>query len=223
MSEGTAMNNGADMDEAADTDEAAGMDVQGAAVIVREADERAKRELRIRRPALFVTWGLAFLISYGAVWLSVRAQRPYAGPTTPALVAVFLVGAFTLAVTVVLVGRAVTGVGGWSARQRRTHLLAFACGYAAVFALEGALFHAGASRPVIGVFGAAAPMLVIGLAYAATSTIRLEWPVFGLGIWLIAAAAFSGFAGPVGVWAVGALAGGLAFLLMAAVGLAHNR
>ena len=211
------MNNGADMDEAA------GMDAQDAAVILREAGERARRELRVRRPTLFVTWGLAFLISYGAVWLSVRGQRPYAGPTSAAIVAITLVGAFALAVTVVLVGRAVTGVGGWSARQRRTLLLAFACGYAAVFALEGALFHAGASRPVIGVFGAAAPMLVIGLACAAASTIRLEWPVFGLGIWLIAAAAFGGFAGPVGVWAVGALAGGLAFLLMAAVGYAHSR
>jgi hypothetical protein len=204
-------------------DEGAGMDAQSAAAIMQQARERAQRELRVRRPALFATWGLAFLIGYGAIWLSVRGQRPYYGPTTAAIVTAFLTGAFALAVTVVLVGRAVTGVGGWSARQRRTHLLSFGCGYAGVFALEGALAHAGATRPVIGVFGAAAPMLVIGLAYAATSTIWLEWPVFCLGIWLITAAALSGFAGPAGVWAVDALAGGLAFLLMAAIRLTHSQ
>ena len=40
----------------------------------------------------------------------------------------------------------------------------------------------------------------------------------GLGIWLVAVAGAAGFAGPVGIWAVGSLAGGLAFLLVAAAG-----
>jgi hypothetical protein len=44
-----------------------------------------------------------------------------------------------------------------------------------------------------------------------------------LGIWLIAVAAGGAFAGPVGVWAVGALAGGLAFLLLAAIEPALRR
>jgi hypothetical protein len=39
--------------------------------------------------------------------------------------------------------------------------------------------------------------------------------VSGLGLWLIAVAAVGGFAGPLGVWAVGSLADGLAFLLLA--------
>ncbi len=87
-----------------------------------------------------------------------------------------------------------------------------------MFGLEGALARAGASRAVIGVFEAAAPILVAGLIYLAGSALRLNWPLSGLGIWLVAVAAGGAFAGPVGVWAVGALAGGLAFLLMAAIG-----
>jgi len=86
-----------------------------------------------------------------------------------------------------------------------------------MFALEGALAHTGASRSVIGVFEASAPVLVAGLFYFTTSAVWLDWPVLGLGIWLLVVAAVGGFAGPSGVWAVDALAAGLAYLLMAAI------
>jgi hypothetical protein len=211
------------MDDAADINDGVDMDVQHAAVIMQEARKRAQHELQVRYPALFATWGLALLICYGAVWLSVRGQQPYYGPTIAAAVTVILVAALAVGVAVVLVGRAVSGVGGWSALQRRILLLSVGGAYAGLFTLEGALAHAGASRPVIAVFGAAAPLLVIGLAYAASSAVWLDWAVFGLCIWLIVVAASSGYAGPVTVWAVDALAGGLPFLLLAAIRLARSR
>ncbi len=68
------------------------------------------------------------------------------------------------------------------------------------------------------VFEAAAPILVAGLFYLTSSALWLDWPVSGLGIWLVAVAAGAAYAGPVGVWAVGALAGGPAFLLTAVIG-----
>ena len=61
MSEGTGMKNGAD------TGEAAGMDAQGAAVIMRGARERARRELTVNRPAIFASWALVYLVGYGVV------------------------------------------------------------------------------------------------------------------------------------------------------------
>ena len=134
-----------------------------------------------------------------------------------------LLAAAAVVVTVVVVGRAFSGVGGWSARQRRIALLSFATAIAGVYLLEDALFQAGASWSVLGVYGATAPMLVTGMAYAFSSAFVANWSVFGLGIWLIAVAAFSGFAGPAGVWAVDALAVGLPFLLMAAIALTRGR
>ena len=68
MNEGTGMRNGAHASEGA------GMDAQGAAVIMGEAQERARRELTVDRPAIFASWALVYLIGYGAVWLSVRGQ-----------------------------------------------------------------------------------------------------------------------------------------------------
>ena len=68
----------------------AAMDARGAAVIMQQARERAGSELRVRRPLLFVTWGLVLLIGYGAMWLSVRGQRPYHAPAWPTLLLAFL-------------------------------------------------------------------------------------------------------------------------------------
>ncbi len=217
MSEGVAMKDGADPEEGT------GLDAQGAAAIMQEARERAQHEMHISYRLLFATYGLLYLIGYGAAWLSVRGQRPYHGPTGPALGVLTLLATVAVVVTGVVVGRAVTGVGGWSARQRRISLLSFAIGLAGIFTLEGALFHAGASWSVIGVYGATAPMLVTGMAYAFSSAFVANWFVFGAGIWLIVVAATSAYAGPVGVWAVGALAAGLAFLLLAAVGPEQRR
>ena len=72
----------------------------------------------------------------------------------------------------------------------------------------GALARAGASRPVLVVFEAAAPALIIGLLYLVRSVTGGDWPVAGLGLWLVIVAAVSGYAGPRTVRAINALAVG---------------
>jgi len=126
-----------------------------------------------------------------------------------------MVVAAAMAITVVLVGRAVSGVGGESARQRRVYVLSSIAGFAGLFTLEAAIDHAGASRAVLGVYGAAAPILLTGVLCAVTAALAMNWTVFGLGLWLVAVAAGSAFAGPVTVWAVDALAVSAGFLAIA--------
>jgi hypothetical protein len=212
--QGADVSEGVDMQE--NTDEDMGVDVQRAAGILAEARNKAQHQLRIRYPALFVTWGLMYLLGYGSLWLSVRGQRPYQGPTSAGLLALTVIVAAALAITVVLVGRAVSGIGGSSALQRRVYVLASIAGFIGLLTLEAALDHAGASRAVLGVYGAAAPVLLTGVIYAAVAAIWLDWAGFGLGLWLIVVGAGSGFAGPATVWAVEALAAGGAFLVTAA-------
>jgi hypothetical protein len=67
------------------------------------------------------------------------------------------------------------------------------------------------------VYGAAAPILLTGVICALAAAAAVDWTAFGLGLWLVAVAAGSAFAGPAAVWAVDALAVGLAFLALAAV------
>jgi hypothetical protein len=209
------MNEG--LDKTANSDHELGDDIQHAAAVLQEARQRAQRQLTVRYPVLFATWGLTFLLGYGSLWLSVRGQHPYQGPTPTALLALTIVVAAAMAVTVVIVGRAMSGIGGSSANHRRVGGLSAAAAYIGVFTLEAALDHAGASRAVLGVYGAAAPILLIGLIYAASSAFDMDWTQFGLGVWLIVVAAGGAFAGPATVWAVDALAISGAFLGVAAV------
>src|SRR5579871_5818640 len=199
--------------------EAMAMDAQGAAVIMQQARERAGSQLRIRRPVLFVTWGLALLIGYGAMWLSVRGQHPYQGPTWPTLLLALLLLLLAALITAQVVDRAASGVGGRSELQRGIFVLALMAGYAALLIEKTALASAGASRPIQVVLGVTAPMLVAGLVFVASSAITagLNWPRLILGAWLMAVAAGASWAGPVTVLAVCALAGGGGILLMAAI------
>jgi hypothetical protein len=113
--------------------------------------------------------------------------------------------------------RATRGVGGASDARRRIIYLTLAVGYLGVLSVEGALSQAGASQRVLGVYGAAAPILLIGLVFAASAAAGMDWTAFCLRIWLIAAAAVSGFAVPAGVGGEPALAVGAGFAARAGI------
>jgi len=213
MNEQTGTTGGTGMD---DTTNGTPMGAAEAAVIMREADDKARRDLRVSHRATFTIWGLGFIVGYGLIWLAVRGQQPFHGTNSVA----FAVAAL-LSTASILAGveesRTGTGIGGLSAVRRRIFFVSVLLGFAAMFALEAALVQAGASRPVVSVFEASAPIMVAGLFYLTSGTAQLDWPFAALGLWLVVVAAVGGFAGPVGVWAVGALAAGLAYLLMAAI------
>jgi hypothetical protein len=199
--------------------DAAAMDAQGAAAIMREARERAGTELRVRRPVLFLTWGLVLLTGYGAMWLSVRGQHPYHGPAWPALMLSLLLLLIGAIITAQVVDWAASGVGGWSEVRRGIFVLAVVTGYAALLIVKTAVANAGASLPVQAVLGATAPLLAVGLVLVASSAIgaRLDWPRLIVGLWLLAVAAGAPWGGPVTALAVCALAGGGGVMLMAAI------
>jgi hypothetical protein len=193
------------------------LDLAAAAAIMADARERAVRELRTNYPLVFVVWGLIFLVGFGVIWLSVRGEHPYTGPAPYSLVILTLLLGAGGVITAVTVGRAITGIGGVSAVQRRVHSFALALGIVGVFTLEGALAHAHASNSLLSVYGAVAPMLVTGVVYMASTAVWQDWSTRSLGAWLVLVAAGSAYAGPVGVWGVAGLAAAVGFFVMAAV------
>lgn len=201
--------------------EEAAIDAQQAALIVDEASKLARRELEVRYPLLYAGWGLPVLIVYGALWLSVRAQHPYQGllKVGPGVGLLVIVVTFLSAVIRVgVIGKAVTGVGGRLPRQWSIFSASLAGGTVALWIIAGALSHAGASRAVVDMMVAAAPMLSLALVLLVSSATRVEWPNLVLGAWLLAVAAGGTWAGPVTVLAIYAFAGGGAFLAMATIG-----
>ncbi len=200
-------------------DEAAVMDAQGAAAILQQARDRARRELAVRRPVLFLIWGLVVFVSYGAMWLSVRGQHPYHGPAWETLLLAFLLFLAAAGASANVVDQAASGVGGRSEVQRYIFALALVAGFAALEIEKQALASAGASRTVQALFGQAIPLLVAGLVLVASCavTARLDWARLIIGSWLLVVVLAGAWTGVVTNLAVCALAGGAGILLMAVI------
>ena len=204
------------MNDGTGTDQGMSMNAADAAAIMAEADARARRVLRPDHRVTLLVYGVIWFLGDGLMWLAVRGQHPYHG-VNPGGYAATVILFVLVSLTSVGQARAETGVHGLSVLRRWTFSLSVAAGIAGAFAIEGALARAGAGRPVVGVFEAVAPLLVIGLLYLARFSAEPDWAVAGLGLWLVLVAAAGAYAGPQNVWAVTTLAVGPAFLLVSGI------
>src|SRR6202035_6075971 len=88
------------MDENTTVDEGGEFDPKAAAKLLETTTRRAQRQFEFPSPLLNLVQAFAVLAAYGAIWLSVRGQNPYSGPSGAALVELY---AF-IAVAAVAVG-----------------------------------------------------------------------------------------------------------------------
>lgn len=205
MTDGEVLNHGAPMD------------VQEAALIDRDSRKRALNELRVSTPLLFLVHGLVFFIAYGALWLSVRDQHPYRGPTGPAWGAVIVVVFMGVMTRIAIISRPIAGVRGRSVMQAAVLGMTLPLALTALWVEAAALDHAGASRALVFMLAFAAPPLVLGLVFLAMSAVQGDWLVLAVGVWLLAVAAGGTWAGTETMLAVYAIGCGGGCLLAAAL------
>jgi hypothetical protein len=194
-------------------DEGGEFDPRAAATLLEQTTKRAQRQFEFPSPLLSLIQAAALLAAYGAIWLSVRDQHPYSGPSGTALVELYaFVGVAAIAVG--LDGRrARAGVSGRSSRQGWIRAIPFTAAYLAVYVLMGALRFDGFSTAIVyGIVPAVGPLIVLGAAAAGDAAAREDWQVLGFAIAVIAVGAGSAFAGPSGVWGVAGV--GLCALLV---------
>lgn len=172
-------------------------DPQQAAALLDQTTEQARRQLQPTPPWLLVTRAVMVLAACGAVWLSVRGQHPYRGPTTadiPILIAFILIN---LTATVAVAKRATAGVTGRSP-LRPAEITVAALAWVAAAVVMAALAAAGVSYSLY----PTTVLVVPGLAWAATMAVRADWRRCTVGIAVAAVGVVGLFAGPAGAWAV---------------------
>ncbi len=178
-----------------------GLDPRAAARLLAQTQRQARRELDFRSPWLSLLAAAVALVAFGAVWLSVRGQHPYKGPTPAGLVVLYAVVLIRIATIVYAHRRAQAGVSGPSVRQTRAEGAALAVALAAVYVFMGALINEGVSDGIVyGLYVVTAPLIVMGTFWAARSAVREDWQEFGVSIAIVVVATGSAFAGPRGVW-----------------------
>ena len=173
------------------------IDPQQAAALLDQTTQQARRKLAPSPPWLLATRAVAVLAALGAIWLSVRGQHPYKGPTAadiPVLVA-FIV--LNFAATVAVRERALAGVRGRT-RLRPAEITVLVLAVAAVPAVMAALAAAGVSFA----WYPTTVMVIPGLAWAAITAARRDWPSCGTGLALAAIGVVGAFASPAGAWLV---------------------
>jgi hypothetical protein len=187
-----------------------GMSMQEAAAVVQDARVRARRELVISAPLVYAAWGLVWLVGYGAMWLSVRGQHPYTGPSGVSIAAVFVLAGFAVATVLVITSRAVAGIGGRSVRDRRIILATWTVGYL-ILLLVQAVISSSVSTRTLAFAGFAGPVLLAGLTYILASALGRNRPALVLGAWLVIAGLSCAWLAPAAILATCALAGGGGF------------
>lgn len=178
-----------------------------AAALLDQTTQQARRKFQPSPPWLLVTRAVMVLAALGAIWLSVRGQHPYRGPTgadIPVLVAFIIVN---FAATVAVRRHATAGVSGrsrFSPGEITVLVLAIVAGVVALVAL-GAAGVGFATYPT-------SVLVIPGLAWMVLMAARANWRELATGLAIIVIGIVGAFAGPAGAWAVAAV--GLCVMLL---------
>lgn len=182
------------------TEEDAALDPRDAAALLEASARDAERQFDLRPTILMFAAAVTVLVGYGAVWISVRHQHPYSGPTGHGLAVLYGVLALWIVLNVVLLGRALRGR---RSQERRLEAIVFAAVWICVYVFQGALHHVDPNPAIAyGIWPAVAPLLVVGAAAAGYEIARGRRFTAALGVAVVALAAIGAFAGPVTVWGV---------------------
>ena len=188
-------------------------DPRAAAALLDRATRRAVRQLEPYPAWMMSLRAVAALAGCGALWLSVRSQHPYTGPSaavTIPVIAVFVV--VNYGATVALARRATAGRRG-PFRLRPVELAVMAVVWVGIYAVMGVLAGAGASRSVVyGWYPTAVPLLVAGLAWASVMAVRRHRRGWLTGLATAVVGAGAALAGPRNAWLVAGV--GLSLVLL---------
>jgi hypothetical protein len=177
------------------------LEPRDAVKLLEQTKRKAQRQFDVNSPLLSLLGAAVVLLALGAVWLSVRGQHPYKGPTAAGLLVMYGILACWIAVVVSFNRRATAGLGGRSIRQQRAYAAVIVTALVAVSVFQGVLKHDGVSDGIVyGIYPLTAQLIVLGAVGAAMQAGREFWPGFGVSLAIIVVATAAAFAGPAGVW-----------------------
>jgi hypothetical protein len=183
-------------------DSGGSFDPQQAAALLDQTAQQARHKFEPYQPWLLAIRAVLVLAACGAVWLSVRGQHPYKGPTAAAIPVVLAFVVINFGATVAVAKRATAGVSGRS-RLRPAEITVMAVAWVAVFAVMGGLAGTGMSRAIVyGLYPTTVPLIVAGLAWAGIMAARANRRACGTALAVAVVGAVGAFAGPAGAWAV---------------------
>ncbi len=131
------MNSTRDKSEITAGEDGGGLDPLEAARLLERTRREARRKFDLTSPLLSVLGAMVVLVALGAVWLSVRDQHPYKGPTAAGLLVMYGILVCWIGVVVRFRQRAMAGVSGTTVRQQRAYAAAVVTALVGVSVFQG--------------------------------------------------------------------------------------
>jgi hypothetical protein len=200
------------------------LDPRDAATLLSETTAKATRALEINSMLLCLLGGCIIMVGFGILWMSVRNQHPYQGPTTGAIGWFYLLVLVIDVVAITVYRRSSRGVRGRRSKDRKIIGAVGATGLVGVFTVMGALDYAGASHAVVyGIYPATVPLVFGGLMGALGAASREDWSLCVSALIISLVAAGAAFGGPAGAWFISGLGSGVVLFSCAAFKLYQRR
>lgn len=165
---------------------------------------------------ILAAWGCTYLVGFGGLWLSAGRQGAFA--TWGAVLVLAALGVLASAVAVARMTQLGRGVEGPSRRSAVMFSWCWPATLVGVFAFDLGLSRHGMREAALSLLWPGSFLLVVAVLFLAAGVLFGDRAQFGLGLWSLAVAAASTFAGRPANFAVLALAGGAGLLVAAAFG-----
>jgi len=185
-----------------------------ALALVDEERRQAAESLFPGPTPILAAWGCTYLVGFGALWLT--AGRHGALATWGAALVLAGLGVLASVVAVARMARLGRGVEGPSRRSAVMFSWCWPATLVGVFAFDLGLSRHGLPETALSLLWPGSFLLGVAVLFLTAGVLFGDRAQFGLGLWSLAVAAASTFAGRPGNYAVLALAGGGGLLVAAA-------
>jgi hypothetical protein len=184
------------------------------ALIERQQRESQQR-LGMNPAVIYALWAAAYLLGFGAVFLTYSTAVPVKLPGAVAAVIIGVLFAVATVGSIVMGVRAGQGLRGPSRAAGAMYGWSWTLGFCTLAAVNTGVARLGLSRDAVTLLWSGSSLLLIGVLYLAAGALFQDRFQYGLGLWMLVCAASSVFAGVPGNFAVVSLAGGGGLLLAA--------
>jgi uncharacterized membrane protein YhaH (DUF805 family) len=195
------------------------MEPREAARLLARTQADARRSLDFRAPWVSLVAAVVALAGFGIVWLNVRNQHPFTGPSPASLVVFYGLIALRLATVIYAYARARTGISGPSVKVQRNEAAAMGGAlmvwYVVLVAIASSGSHGAGFYWSLGLNGT---LIALAAIWAGRCMIHKRWHEVALTVPVALIAAVGAIAGPRGMWLVNGVGLFLLLLANAAVG-----
>jgi hypothetical protein len=201
------------------------MEPHEAARLLAQTQAHARRSLDLRAPWVSLVAAVVALVAFGIVWLNVRDQHPFTGPSLASLAVFYVLIALRIATVIYAYASARTGVSGRSVKVQRDDAIVMigvllVCYLALIGIANNSGLHGAGFYWSLFLNG---NLIATAAVWAGCCAFHKRWHEVALTVPVALIAALAAIAGPRGMWLVNGV--GLCVLLLAnaALGMWQRR